>query len=245
MNKTAIHVQPRYLQIANHIAENIRSGELGAGDQLPTERQLAEELGVSRMTVRQALGVLTEQGLIKSQHGIGNFVTRPMLEQPVDILVGFSDNMLKKGIQPSARLLDLKATGADQLLANEFQIPLGEPVFAIRRLRLADKMPAALEYSYFPQRYVPGLDQHDLERRSIYAILAEEYNIVLAGAVQTLEPVVALAYQAKLLEIPAGAPLMLVTRSSSDTRQRVVEFAKDLYRGDCFRFVSHSKPPLE
>jgi len=74
--------------------------------------------------------------------------------------------------------------------------------------------------------------------------LAEEYKITLAGAVQTLEPVVALAYQARLLQIPAGAPLMLVTRTSTDTGQRVVEFAKDLYRGDCFRFVSRSKPPL-
>jgi GntR family transcriptional regulator len=242
MNKTAVFAQPRYLQIANHIAESIRSGVLGAGDQLPTERQLAAELGVSRMTVRQALGVLAEQGLINSQHGIGNFVTRPMLEQPVDILVGFSDNMLKKGIQPSAQLLDLKATGADQLLASELQVPLGDPIIAVRRLRLADNMPAALEYSYFPQRYLPGLEQQDLEHRSIYAIMAEEYGITLAGAVQTLEPVVALAYQAKLLQIPKGAPLMLVTRTSSDERQRIVEFAKDLYRGDCFRFVSHSKP---
>lgn len=244
MNKMSVFAQPRYVQIANRIAESIRSGILGVGDQLPTERQLAVELGVSRMTVRQALGVLTEQGLIKSQHGIGNFVTRPMLEQPVDILVGFSDNMLKKGIQPSAQLLDLKSTGADQLLASELQVPLGDPVIAVRRLRLADNMPAALEYSYFPQRYLPGLEQHDLEHRSIYAILAEEYGITLAGAVQTLEPVVALAYQAKLLQIPQGAPMMLVTRTSSDERQRIVEFAKDFYRGDCFRFISHSKPPL-
>jgi GntR family transcriptional regulator len=244
MNKTETSVQPRYLQIANHIADNIRSGDLGVGDQLPTERQLAEELGVSRMTVRQALGVLAQQGLINSQHGIGNFVTRPMLEQPVDILIGFSDNMLKKGIRPSAQLLDLKSTSADQLLSTELQIPFGDPVFAIRRLRFADNMPMALEYSYFPERYVPGLDQHDLEQRSIYAILTEEYKIALAGAVQTLEPVVALAYQARLLQIPKGAPLMLITRTSSDDRQRIVEYAKDLYRGDCFRFISHSKSPL-
>jgi GntR family transcriptional regulator len=101
----------------------------------------------------------------------------------------------------------------------------------------------ALEYSYFPERYVPGLDKHDLEKRSIYAILAEEYGITLAEAVQTLEPVVALAYTARLLQVSKGAPLMLVTRTSSDDQGRVVEFAKDLYRGDYFRFVSHSKPP--
>jgi GntR family transcriptional regulator len=99
----------------------------------------------------------------------------------------------------------------------------------------------ALEHSYFPERYVPGLDQHDLEQRSIYTILAEEYGVKLAGAVQILEPVVALAYQANLLQVPKGAPLMLITRTSADDRQRIVEFARDLYRGDCFRFVSHSR----
>jgi GntR family transcriptional regulator len=244
MNKKETVAQPLYLQIAHRIADNIRAGTLGVGDQLPTERQLAQELSVSRMTVRQALAVLTDQGLVNSQHGIGNFVTRPMMEQPVDILVGFSDNMLKKGIKPSARLLELKSINADQLLAGELHIPTGDPVFAIRRLRLADNIPAALEYSYFPQRYAPDLDRHDLEQRSIYAILAEEYKIALAGAVQTLEPVVALAHQAKLLQIPKGSPLMLVTRTSADDQQRIVEFAKDLYRGDSFRFISHSKPPL-
>jgi GntR family transcriptional regulator len=196
------------------------------------------------MTVRQALSVLTQQGLINSQHGIGNFVTRPMLEQPVDILVGFSDNMLRKGFRPSAQLLDLKSTNADQLLATELQIPCGDPVFAIRRLRLADNRPMALEYSYFPEHHFPGLDQHDLERRSIYAILTEEYGVTLAGAVQILEPVVALAYQARLLQVSQGAPLMLITRTSSDDQERIVEFAKDLYRGDSFRFVSHSKSPI-
>jgi GntR family transcriptional regulator len=244
MDQTVSGALPKYVQIANTIAEWIRSGKLGAGDQLPTERRLAADLGVNRMTVRHALTVLTQQGLINSQHGVGTFVTRPMLEQPVDILVGFSDNLLKKGIRPGAQLLDLKSTSADQLLATELQIPLGAPVFAIRRLRLADNIPMALEYSYFPERILPGLDRYDLERRSIYAILAEEYGVTLAGAFQTLEPVVALAYQARLLQVSRGAPLMLVTRTSSDDRQRIVEFAKDLYRGDCFRFVSYSRSPV-
>jgi GntR family transcriptional regulator len=245
MDETFTAAPPRYVQIANHIAGWIRSGSLGVGDRLPTERQLAADLGVSRMTVRQALSVLTEQGLINSQHGIGNFVTRPRLEQPVDILIGFSDNMLRKGIKPGAQLLDLKTTHADPLLANELQIPPSDLVFAIRRLRLADNMPMALEYSYFPARYFPGLEQYDLEQRSIYAILAEEYGVTLAGAFQMLEPVAALPYQARLLQIPISAPLMLITRTSSDNRQRIVEFAKDLYRGDCFRFVSYSRSPVE
>jgi GntR family transcriptional regulator len=236
---------PLYVQIAHSIAGWIRSNRLLPGDRLPSERQLAAELRVSRMTVRQALGVLAHQGLISSQHGIGSFVARPRLEQPVDVLIGFSDNLVKRGMKPGARLLDLRSVLADRVLAAALQIQVGEMVFAIRRLRLANEMAVALENSYFPERYVPGLDERDLERRSIYAILAEDYGIQLAGALQTLEPVVARPHEAKLLATAKGAPLMLVTRTSSDAHGRAVEYAKDLYRGDCFRFVSHAHAPME
>lgn len=236
--------QPRYVQIAHTIAEWIRAGRLTAGDRLPAERQLAHELGVSRMTVRQALGLLTQQGLVSSHHGSGNYVTRPMVDQPVDILIGFSDNLLKRGIKPGAHLLDLQSFQADARMAQKLGLAPGDIVLAIRRLRLADDMPVALEYSYFPAAYFPGLERHDLEQRSIYAILAEEYGIKLAEAQQTLEPVVALPHQAALLRMANGAPLMLVTRTSSDTQGRIVEYAQDLYRGDSFRFVSHARAPV-
>lgn len=236
--------QPRYVQIAQTITEWIRMGRFAAGDRLPAERQLAQDLGVSRMTVRQAVGVLTQQGLINSHQGSGNYVTRPVLDQPVDVLIGFSDNLIKRGVTPGARVLDLHVAQADAALAQALQIAPDDPVLAVRRLRLANAMPVALEHSYFPERYFPRLAQHDLETRSIYAILAQEYGVQLAGAYQTLEPVVALPDQAALLQIAEGAPLMLVTRTSSDLQGRVVEYAQDLYRGDCFRFVSHSRSPL-
>jgi GntR family transcriptional regulator len=233
---------PLYVQIANSIAERIRSGELGTGDQLPSERQLAEELLVSRMTVRQALLALRQQGLVDGQHGRGTFITQPRIEQPVDVLIGFSDNMVKRGIKPSARLLKLESILANREIAAELQLHLGESVYAVHRLRLANDIPAALEYSHFPAHCCPGLDSHDLEGRSVYAILAEEYGIHLTSAYQSLEPVVATAQQAQRLTISKGAPLMLVTRTSYDEQQRVVEFAQDLYRGDYFRFVSGARP---
>jgi GntR family transcriptional regulator len=235
---------PIYLQIANSVAERIRIGELRVGDRLPSERDLATELGVSRVTVRQALSTLRQQGLIDTQQGKGYFVCQPRIEQPVDVLIGFSANMVEKGIRPGAQLLALKSILADRSLAPELQIGVGEQVFVIHRLRLANEMPVALEYSYFPARYFPNLDSYDLEERSIYAILAEEYGVTLASAHQSLEPVVAQSHQAKLLDIPKGAPLMLVMRTSRDEKRRIVEFAHDFYRGDCFRFVSESRSPI-
>jgi GntR family transcriptional regulator len=223
---------PLYLQIANSLAERIRQGELRVGDWLPSERELARDLAVSRLTVRQALSTLRQQGLIDPQHGKGYFVRQPRIEQPADVLIGFSDNMLAKGIRPGARILSLETRLADRALAPELEISVGDPLFVIHRLRLANEAPVALEYSYFPARLFPQLDTFDLETRSIYAILSEEYGVNLVAAAQSLEPVVAQPAQAKLLEIRRGAPLMLVMRTSRDEQRRVVEYARDLYRGD-------------
>jgi GntR family transcriptional regulator len=235
--------RPIYLQIANSVANQIRQGKLRVGDWLPSERELAKELSVSRLTVRQALTTLRQEGLIDTQHGKGYYVRQPQIEQPVDVLIGFSANMLEKGIRPGARLLSLEVILADRTLAPEMGASVGEPIFAIHRLRLANEMPVALEYSYFPARYFPKLDGFDLEQRSIYAILAEEYGVKLARARQSLEPVVAEASVARLLDLPKGAPLMLVVRTSRDDQGRIVEHARDLYRGDCFRFVTESRSP--
>ena len=232
---------PLYVQIANSIAGRIASGELTVGEQLSSERQLAKELAVSRLTVRQALSSLRQRGLVDSQVGKGYFVRQPRIEQPIDILIGFSENMLKKGLRPGATVLTRQTILADRTLAPMLRVGVGERIFAIHRVRSADAMPVALEYSYFPARYFPDLDRHDVEQRSIYAILAEEYDVRLAGAQQALEPVVAQPHQAQLLGISKGDPLMLVTRTAWDAQERVVEFAQDYYRGDCFRFVSQSR----
>jgi GntR family transcriptional regulator len=241
MDEVDQNVAPLYVQIANSIAGRIQAGELAVGEQLASERQLAKELAVSRLTVRQALTSLRQRGLVDTQVGKGYFVRQPRIEQPIDVLIGFSDNMLKKGLRPGATLLTRETILADRTLAPMLRVDVGERVFAIHRVRTADAMPVALEYSYFPARYFPTLDQHDVEQRSIYAILVEEYGIRLAGAQQALEPVVARAHQAQLLEITKGDPLMLVTRTAWDGQERVVEFAQDYYRGDCFRFVSQSR----
>jgi GntR family transcriptional regulator len=244
MEDSNLAAVPLYVQIAESVSRRIRAGELHVGERLPSERQLSEDLGVSRMTVRQALLALRDQGLIDGQPGRGNFVSAPKVEQPVDVLIGFSANVTAKGMRPGARLLALESVMADRTIGEALQIPLGEPVYSLRRLRLANESPAALEHSFFPVRSCPGLDAHDLETRSVYAILAEEYGIRLVSARQSLEPTVARLHEAKLLGIPAGAPLMLVERTSYDEHQRAVEFAKDLYRGDWFRFVSHSRQAM-
>lgn len=240
MERARRNAQALYRQIAESIAAQIRAGDLQIGDRLPSERQLADELGVSRVTVRQALSLLEEQGLIERLPGIGSFVSKPKIEQPVDVLIGFSHNLLRRGIRPGARLLKLEIQRASRPVAEALQLGVGEPVYFIHRLRLANNLPVALEFSFFPARLCPKLESHDLIHRSIYTILMEEYGIHLQGADQVLEPTTARPYEARWLEIPEGSPLMLIRRISYDQAKQPVEYAKDLYRGDCFRFIVRS-----
>ena len=118
----------------------------------------------------------------------------------------------------------------------------GAPVFVVHRLRTLNHEPALLEQYILPEERFPGLDRHDLEGRSIYAILEDEFGVKIQRARQSLEPVSASEYEAERLEVASGAPLMLEQRLSFDADDRPVEHGRDLYRGDRFRFVTETAP---
>jgi GntR family transcriptional regulator len=226
-----------YVQIEEELAERIRTGMLRPGDRIPPERELAEQMQVSRMTVRQALGRLADRGLLVRERGRGTFVSEPKLIQSLSRLNGFYDQMVRQGILPSSRLLSGEQVLASAAVAQVLDLRIAEPLYKVVRLRLGGGVPLALETSFFPARLVPGLLDYDLERHSIYRLM-ERYDARPVRATQSLEPVPARDQEADALEVPAGSPLMLVERIAWDTQDRPVEYAKDIYRGDRSRFVA-------
>jgi GntR family transcriptional regulator len=226
-----------YVQIEEELAERIRTGMLRPGDRIPPERELAEQMQVSRMTVRQALGRLADRGLLVRERGRGTFVSEPKLIQSLSRLNGFYDQMISQGILPSSRLLSGQEVLASAAVAQVLDLRIGEPLYKVVRLRLGGGVPLALETSFFPARLVPGLLDYDLERHSIYRLM-ERYDARPVRATQSLEPVPARDQEADALEVLAGSPLMLVERIAWDTQDRPVEYAKDIYRGDRSRFVA-------
>jgi GntR family transcriptional regulator len=226
-----------YVQIEEELAERIRTGMLRPGDRIPPERELAEQMQVSRMTVRQALGRLADRGLLVRERGRGTFVSEPKLIQSLSRLNGFYDQMISQGILPSSRLLSGEEVLASAAVAQVLDLRIGEPLYKVVRLRLGGGVPLALETSFFPARLVPGLLDYDLERHSIYRLM-ERYDARPVRATQSLEPVPARDQEADALEVLAGSPLMLVERIAWDTQDRPVEYAKDIYRGDRSRFVA-------
>jgi GntR family transcriptional regulator len=225
-------------QIEDWLADAIAAGQLSPGDRLPTENDLAAWLGVSRMTLRQALGELAQRGLVTRAVGRsgGTFVAEPKLEQDLTTLAGFSEQLRRHGKVAGARVLAAAAIPASPAAAAALELADGERVHDVRRIRLADGRPIVIEHSQFPAKLFPDL----LDRRldgSLYDLLAEGYAMRPHRARESLEPVVAGVREAEALEIEEGAPLMLVERTAYAADGQPVEYARDLFRGDRTRVV--------
>jgi GntR family transcriptional regulator len=210
----------KYAAIIGEIEQAIADGELVAGDRLPPERALAEAHGVSRMTVRQALQTLESRGLLTRAIGRngGSFVAAPKLERDLGTFSGLSQQLARQGIAAGARVLSARRT---------------DEGVEIVRVRLADGVPFALERSIFPLRFAFLLDR-DL-RGSLYELLGGDAPV---RAVERIEPVLADAGEAALLDVCVGDPLLLVDRTAYGAGGRLVETARDLFRGDRTRIVA-------
>ena len=233
---------PLYIQIAEGLISQIESGTLTPGEQLPPERDLSETLGVNRMTLRRALGVLESQGLILRKHGIGTFIAEPKIDRQMDVVFRFTSGMQNRGLTPGAKMISFEEIPAESVLAKDLAIPNSAPVYSIVRLRSINHEPVMLESYKIPLERFPGLDRYDLEGRSIYEIMESEYGVPIARARQSFEPVTASDFEAELLDINFGDALMLETRLSYDSSNRPIEYGKDRYRGDRFRFVTEAIP---
>lgn len=228
-----------YRQIAAHLQKQIARGKLAAGTRLPPERELADELDVNRLTLRQALQELELQGRLTRRHGSGWFVAEPVIERQAGKLFSFTIGLRKRGIATSGKIVHCTQRRVGAATAALLKLSPTARVYDLHRLRFINAEPVALErYTLSAERF-PHLDQHDLANRSIiYDILEKEYGVAIANARQSLEPVSANTYEAKLLTVKAGAPLMLERRLSFDAKGNPVEYGADLYRGDRFRFVT-------
>jgi GntR family transcriptional regulator len=233
---------PLYVQIAESLLDRIGSGDLAPGDRIPPERELSRSLEVNRLTVRRALRMLEAQGLVVRRQGAGTYVAEPKIERQAARLVSFTRGVQRHGLQPGARLVSIELRPLEASLARELRLPVATVAYDILRLRLINGSPALLERYFIPALRFPGLDRFDLEQRSVFEVLDREYHIPLKRARQTLEPVVAGEFEAGLLQVRPGAPLMLERRTSFDALGSPVEIGRDLYRGDRFRFVTELAP---
>ncbi|MBN2499324.1 MAG: GntR family transcriptional regulator [Anaerolineales bacterium] len=228
---------PLYIQIAEKLISQIEDGQLLPGDKLPTERELSTSLEVQRATVRQAFSVLEDRGLIIRKRGSGTYVAEAKIEREATQLFAFTKIMTDRGYKTGAKVVSCVKIEASSHTAKVLQIAAGDPIYYYHRLRLLNDEPLMLEKIQLPASVFPDFDSHDLERHSLFEIMEKEYGRVVTTAEQALEAVRASEYEAGILDVQPGAALMMEERASRDQYGAMVEFSRDLYRGDRFRFV--------
>jgi GntR family transcriptional regulator len=150
--------------------------------------------------------------------------------------------MVRRGYVPGAKVITLERQPAEAAVARELGLAVSTMVYFVRRLRLLNQEPVMLERFTMPVHRFPDIERFDLSSRSVYDVMEEEYGVVVVRARQSLEPVVATEYEAELLAVQLGAPLMLERRLALDQDSQPIEYGRDLYRGDRFRFVTEIAP---
>src|SRR5712691_3486907 len=215
--------------------------QLGVGNAIPSERQLSADLGVSRLTVRAALDDLAREGYVVRRRGSGTYVQQPKIAQELT-MTSFSEDMRRRGMVPGSRTLSMETELAGARLGRLLRVSPSEEILVIKRLRLADGEPMAIETLHLPASLVPGLEANDLAG-SFYDLLRDRYGVSIASGTQAIEPTVTNGEESKALGVPLQSPAFLFERTSRDEQGRTVEFVQSVYRGDRYRIVTELSRP--
>ncbi|PKO87478.1 MAG: GntR family transcriptional regulator [Betaproteobacteria bacterium HGW-Betaproteobacteria-10] len=227
---------PLYAQIKEALREGILDGTYRQHERIPSESDLMASYGVSRITVRQALGDLENEQLIFKIPGKGAFVSRPKPFQQLAKLQGFAEAMSSLGLETYNRLVSLVTVSADETTAARLQVPEGSPLMEIRRVRYADRQPVSLDVTYVRRDLGQRLAREDLASRDIFVIIENDYAMALGHADLSMNAIAADSALAALLDVPLGAPLLRMERLTWTKSGQPIDFEYLYYRGDSFRY---------
>ena len=234
---------PLYYQIRKHLLAQVRCGALKPGEMIPSEQELSTHLGVSRMTARHAIKSLCDLGVAYSLRGRGTFVSGIKLEKNFRQVISFTEEMQKRGWRAESRTLSFRIARASAEASKALRIPAKAKVISLRRVRLANSSPMGIEWSCIPLRMCPHLLQVLDPRRSLYDTLAREYGLHIVIADETIEAGLAIAEEARLLEIPRNSPVFLFTRISYLHDGKPAEYVRSTYRADRYKIVNRLTRP--
>ena len=229
---------PLYYQLKEILLEYIKENPIDPEKPIPTEIKLSEFFGISRPTVRQAINELVVEGFLYRIKGKGTFTSKPKIKQDfLLVLDNFNNEMRKKGLTPSTKLLEFKVVKSDEDISEALHLSLYSDVFQLSRLRFADEEPNVFVVTYIPYNQCSNLVSEDLESDSLYEILEKKYNLIISKVTRVLEAKLASEYEAKLLHIEKGAPLQFFESIAYLNDSTPIEYSLANYRGDRNNFT--------
>ena len=217
----------------NRCGQRYTGGILKRGEQLPSENELAVKFKVSRMTIRESIEDLVDEGLLYRRHGVGTFVAYPHLQRDHTRLTSFFDKAENEGMQIQAKLLKLEVIAAKPKVAEALDIPVGSHVIRVKTLRFANNVPITVHDAYMPHKLFPNLVNENLEVQHLWTLFEKAGNRV-KRAVQKLEAREASKDVAELMKIKEGAPILFKERTVYADDGTPVEFTYCYNRGDIY-----------
>lgn len=228
---------PLYYQLKEIIQEMIENEKLNPGDIVYPERELCEIYGISRMTARKAIMALVNEGVLYREQGRGTFVAEPKTKHQLSQLKGFTDEMRERGFKTHTRILSFQIREATKKIKEHLGMDdKSSKVIEIRRLRIINDEPFAIEIVWLPFDMCSNLQLDKIEGKSLYKILEGQYGYMLDYAKQTIEPIVLNEYESDLLKIEAKSLALLFRRKTYLDDGRVIEYTKAIYRSDKFKY---------
>ncbi|RCJ15038.1 phosphonate metabolism transcriptional regulator PhnF [Nostoc sp. ATCC 53789] len=230
-------IMPIYVQIADQLRQNIHQGVYQIGEQLPTETKLAEQFAVNRHTIRQAIALLKNEGLLRVDRGRGTFVAAKTIRYAIGKRVRYNQMLKAQGWQVRFQLLRVLEVPADDAIAKGLEIPYGESVALIERLSFADEEPISMGTGYFPLKQFPDiLDPKNIkilqEQQSISQFLRQVYGCDHIRRSTCVSARLVQPQDAKWLQIPLNQPILLAESVNVDETGNVIEYGVTRLRGD-------------
>lgn len=227
---------PLYLQVKNHLLSSIQSGKWTEGDLLPSESELCEIYQVSKITIREAVGVLVREGILERLQGKGTFVRRAKYEPHLSGLFSFTKWSIQNGFEPSTRAIKIEADFRDATVAGELGVRSDRELVRIERLRLADNEPLCLEQIYIPAAICPDIHLKDIVGRPFNDILLNDYGIPLFKSAVAIEAAGADQYTRKLLRMGKLESALIIKHIVFSKDSKIIYLVRCAYRGDKVKF---------
>lgn len=230
---------PIYYQLFKYFEKQISQGQLQPGDALPTEMEIVERAGISRMTVRRAISELAAAGMVYTQKGKGTFVAQPRLDNVVFNLNNYFDEIKQKGMNPHAELLEARIIKADEQLAQRLGIEVDTRCLYFRILISADGEKLAYETKYTVYAKRSPILESQLIDPLLSRLAAAHSDSIPTSSKKVLKVSKATEEEANVLGVSPGIPVFFMVQTIYDTDSKIIAWGKTIYRGDRYKLISY------